>query len=563
MHADPRPPAAPSRVVVVVAAVLVSAALAVAGCSGGGAPVETRAGGVTLRAHLDPDPSRQENNALVIDVERGGAPLAGAHVALTAVMPAMGSMSEMRSPATVVEEKPGVYRASFDLPMKGAWTLDVDVAGARARYRITTGIKGLTADGAASTSGTTTAQPAASDSGAVVIEAVRRQKLGVRTTPAKTGPLSATLHAVGRVTYDETKLHDVTLKIGGYVDKLLVDKPGQKVKAGQTLLLLYSPELYAAQVELLAAERIDKTAAGAMQASLAQAARRRMDLWDLSPAQIDDVIASGKPKRRWPITAPSSGVVVVKDVVEGSKIDAGKTVFRIAGLDTVWVEADVYEQDLPQVHVGDPAVVTLSYGARTLPGKVSFIYPYLDDKTRTGRIRIELPNKDHSLLPDMFADVAIEERGPDVLQIPREAVIYTGKRRIVFVDRGGGNLAPVEVRLGRETADAVAVTAGLSPGDLVVTSGNFVVAAESRLRSATGFWSEGETLAPEAAPHDDVAAPHDDVAARPREAATRPKRPPEAAAPPKGAARPPDAGTPSKGMACGASMGMPDAGGAP
>lgn len=344
------------------------------------------------------------------------------------------------------------------------------------------------------------------ESGVVIVDDVRRQKIGVRTARVESAPLAVDVRAVGRVTFDETRLSDVTLKVGGYVEKLLVEKPGQRVSAGQPIMMLQSAELFAAQGELLAMLASKRRHAGFdgidgnLSGGLIDAAYARFELWGIARDDIAEIEKSGVARPTLPIRAPKGGTVVAKDVVEGQRVDAGTRAFRIAALDHVWVEAEVYESDLARIKVGDPATVSLPYvdsdgggrgsGSKALESKVTFIYPYLDASTRTGRVRVELTNTDHVLKPDMFADVVIAKRAESVLQVPKSAVIFTGQRRLVFIDLGEGRLKPVAVSLGRATATSYEVLDGLAAGDVVVTSGNFLVAAESRLKSAQRYWSE-------------------------------------------------------------------------
>jgi Cu(I)/Ag(I) efflux system membrane fusion protein len=336
-------------------------------------------------------------------------------------------------------------------------------------------------------------------SGVVLVDDVRRQKIGVRTAPARKGPLEDELRAVGKVAYDQSRLFDVTLKLGGFVEKLFVDKPGQCVAAGAPLFLVYSPELYAAQLEYLAAKRHGD---GEHVSALLGAARTRLELWGVAPDDLAEIERSGEARRALPIRATRAGYVVEKNVVEGARVDAGERVLRLAALDAVWIEADVYEDVLPQVHVGDAATVSLPYlQGRSVEGKVSFIYPYLDPGTRTGRVRVEIKNPDLDLKPDMFAEVAFKKPSESVLQIDKSAVIFTGTRRLVFIDLGEGRLKPVEVTLGRSSRDAYEVLAGLREGDRVVISGNFLVAAESRLKSAQSYWAPPDASSSAASAH--------------------------------------------------------------
>ncbi|MGH9380486.1 MAG: FixH family protein [Thermoanaerobaculia bacterium] len=331
------------------------------------------------------------------------------------------------------------------------------------------------------------------ETGTIRIDSARRQEIGVRTEVVAPRRLAATVRAVGRVVYDETRLADVNLKIGGWIGRLEVDEPGQYVARGQTLFTLYSPELYAAQQELLtvlASQRAAANTAAPERADyLVEAARQRLRLWDLSAVQIDSLAETGKPLEYLPILSPVSGYVVEKNVVAGAAVEPGERLFRVAGLDRVWVDAEIYESELPLIERGQRAEVSLPYvPGRRFEGEVVFIYPYLEGTTRTGRVRIELPNPDLELKPDMYANVTIERDLGEQVSVPDEAVLYAGERSFVFLDLGDGRLQPRQVETGVTTGERIAVLSGLRPGDRVVTSGNFLVAAEARLKLALEQW---------------------------------------------------------------------------
>lgn len=330
------------------------------------------------------------------------------------------------------------------------------------------------------------------EDGTVVVDEMRRQQIGVRVAPAETRPLTLEIRAVGKVEYDESRLSDVNLRMSGWVQRLLVDETGQRVKKGQTLFTLYSPELYAAQVELLTALRQRNDDGPNVLSGLANAAKQRLRLLGMSDAQIGRLVRRGKPWENMPITAPSSGYVIEKAVVEGAHVEAGARVYRIADLTRVWVDAEVYEADLPHLEVGQPVRVQFPYAkTESLEGHLDYIYPTLNDKTRTGRARIVLPNENLQLKPDMYANVVIDVDLGERLAVPDSAVVYTGPRRLVFVDLGEGRLRPTEVKLGVHVGGYYEILDGLKQGDLVVTSGNFLISAESRIRSAIEYWGGG------------------------------------------------------------------------
>jgi Cu(I)/Ag(I) efflux system membrane fusion protein len=334
------------------------------------------------------------------------------------------------------------------------------------------------------------------EQGVVIIDEARRQLIGVRIGEVTEAPLQRTLRAVGRVSYDESKLADVTLKVHGWITKLLVSQMGQPVKVGQTLFQLYSPDLFAAEQDFLLANEGAKTPAtgGAPapnSALLAKSARQRLHLLGLGDAEIEALAQRGSPSESVPFPSPASGFVIEKNVVEGAAVDAGMKLYRIAALDSVWIEAEVYEADLPHVRAGQHASVTLDYvPGRSYDGRVSYIYPFLDPMARTGRVRIELANPELELRPGMYASVQLASKPEQRVQVPASAVVYTGPRRLAFVDLGEGRFRPQEIRVGAEANGMYEVLDGLNPGDRVATSGVFLIAAEARISTAAKYWEK-------------------------------------------------------------------------
>jgi Cu(I)/Ag(I) efflux system membrane fusion protein len=332
----------------------------------------------------------------------------------------------------------------------------------------------------------------------VLIDEARRQLIGVRTAPVIEGAMTRTFRALGRVTYDESAFTDVNLKVSGWISKLLVNQTGQRVSRGQTLFTLYSPELYNAQQDFLLA-----TASGGRVEQLARAARKRLSLLGLSDAQIEAIASAGTPLDTLPITSPASGFVIEKDVVEGASVQAATRLFRIAALDNVWVEAEVFAQDLAHVRVGQHAKVSLDYlPGRAYDAKVAYVYPYLESAARTGRVRVELANKQRELRPGMYASVELAADIGSRVQVPASALVYTGPRRLVFVDLGAGRFKPQEVRVGSEAGGMYEVLDGLKPGDVIAISGMFLIAAEARISTAAKYWDNpaAQPLAAEKSP---------------------------------------------------------------
>ena len=269
---------------------------------------------------------------------------------------------------------------------------------------------------------------------------------------------------------------------------------------------MYSPEIYNAEQDYLLATRgasVSPTV-GSGEASdagpnrvegLARAARQKLHLLGVGESAIDDLAKRGMPHESVPMAAPASGFVTEKNVVDGASVDPGMRLYRIAAINKVWVEAEVYEADFTHVHVGQAAAVTLDY----LPGqeydaRVAYVYPYLDAKTRTGRVRIELGNKRLDLRPGMYANVALTRDLGRKIQVPVAAVVYTGPRRLVFVDLGDGRFLPKEVTLGAEANGKYEVLSGLVPGEVVATSGTFLIAAEARISTAAKYWESSSEV---------------------------------------------------------------------
>ncbi|MGB5986430.1 MAG: efflux RND transporter periplasmic adaptor subunit [Desulfobacterales bacterium] len=331
-------------------------------------------------------------------------------------------------------------------------------------------------------------------SSTVRIDPVTRQNMGLRLGAVQSKSLTRSIRAFGNITYNETALYAVNTKFNGWVEKLYVDFVGDQVEPGQPLFEIYSPELFTAQREyLLALEQqkgISKNASRSVREGnqrMLEAARTRLQFWDLSDAQIKEIETSRKIKKNLTIYSPARGVVVKKNIFEGHYVKAGMHQYEIADLSTVWVDVDIYEYELPWVRKGMPAEMELAYipGER-FAGEVLFIYPYVDPKTRAVKLRLTFDNPDMKLKPGMYANVYLSSRLPqDALVIPQEAVIDSGVRKIVFVAKGKGRFEPREVTLGVEGDNYdVEVREGLQAGEEIVVSGQFMLDSESRLQEA-------------------------------------------------------------------------------
>lgn len=333
---------------------------------------------------------------------------------------------------------------------------------------------------------------AAHESGVVIVDSVRRQALGIRVTTAERKKVEKTVRAPGTVEVDETRIVDVSLQTHGWIEGLRVKETGQFVKRGQRLANLYSPTVVAAQDELIVAAQAIETAttdaAKARAQTLLRGARGKLSSLGLAAWQIDNVLSTKKTQRTFALVAPTSGYVVEKDVVEGAHVQGGARLFRIVSLDRVWIDVSVYARDLPLIDIGQKVTASASTGSEH-EGTIDYIYPDVSPRTQTARLRVEVDNADTLLRPGMFVDarvhVALEgER----LMVPSEAVVHTGTTRLLFVDAGEGRLLPTLVKTGVRTADEIEIVGGLEAGTVVVASGTFLIASESRLRSAAAYW---------------------------------------------------------------------------
>jgi Cu(I)/Ag(I) efflux system membrane fusion protein len=347
-----------------------------------------------------------------------------------------------------------------------------------------------------------TAEPAAAVAVAgltpVQLAPERIQLIGMRTAVVKRQPRGGALRTVGLVAASERGLAQVTARFAGWIQKLPVSSTGERVRRGQVLATIYSPEVLQAQQELLVAsgwgggvagEAGDAGGVAGEAGGLLAAARRRLELLGISPREIEDVLRAGKAGETVALRSPADGYVVVKNAVAGVALQPGTVLFEIADLSTVWVTAEVYEQDIARVHVGQRAFFQLgSYPGEDHRGKVQFVSPVFDQQTRTLQVRVELKNRfDRSgprLRPGMSGTVYLDLPATTGLMVPAEAVVDTGESRYLFVAKAGGVFEPRSVTLGARAGDWIEVIGGVAEGETVVTTGNFLIDSESRLRAA-------------------------------------------------------------------------------
>ena len=335
---------------------------------------------------------------------------------------------------------------------------------------------------------------AAMPPGTVMLSMQKQQMIGVRTEKVVMAPVQRTIRTVGHLTADETKIAHVHTKFEGWIEKVFVDFVGMRVRKGQPLFTIYSPELVSTQEEYLLALKgkqilgespFERAALGS--ASLLEAARRRLELWDISAEQIEELERTGKVQRTLSVHSPIQGYVTARKAYENVFVTPGTEIYSIVDLGNIWALAMVYEYELPFIRLGQRATMSLSYlPEKQYRGRVTYIYPLVDPKSRTVKIRIEFRNPRMELKPEMYADVEIQVDYGRRIVVPAEAVLDSGMRQIVFLARPNGHFEPREIKVGPRLEDRTIVLAGLEAGEEIVTSGNFLIDSESRLTSATG-----------------------------------------------------------------------------
>jgi len=330
--------------------------------------------------------------------------------------------------------------------------------------------------------------------GAFNITPNKQQLIGVQYGNIAYETVSKTLRTVGRLMYDETKITRIHTKIEGWIDKVFVDFTGKLVQKDQPLITLYSPQLVSTQQEFIIAKKAKEYLGGnpikeisSSALSLYDSSRERLRLWDISEEQIKEIEERGTPTKNLTLYAPYDGFVLARNAYPKQRVTPETELYSIADLSTVWVLADVYEFEAPQIRLGQTAAMTLAYyPGRSFKGKVTYIYPQLDNTTRTLKVRVEFANPDFALKPDMYANVELKiDYGKQII-VPQEAVLDSGSEQLVFIAHDGGYFEPRKVQLGAKLDNKIVVLAGLKAGERVVTSANFLIDSESKLKSAAG-----------------------------------------------------------------------------
>ena len=367
------------------------------------------------------------------------------------------------------------------------------VGGAAVQMPETTAAPGSPSDAVPGTG------PSASEPNLVPITLTpqRMQSIGVKTAAVELRPVRDEIRTVGNIEADETRLSDVQVRFSGWIRKVYADATYKQVRRGQPLLTIYSPELVTAEQdylvakELLAQTTILRGAAGSHGSqSLLHAVAKRLKQWQVPDREIARLKETGKVREEIEIDSPVSGIIIERKAFPNMYAEPGTKLYSVADLSTVWVYAEVFQNDIGRVKVGDPAQVTVdAYPGQTFPARVSFIWPEMDQATRRARVRLEIPNPDLKLLLGMFVNVELGVPLGDRLVIPASGVFQSGTRQIAFVDRGGGSFEPRDIETGARAGDDFIVLKGLEAGERIVTSANFLIDSESQLQAALGSFA--------------------------------------------------------------------------
>lgn len=470
---------------------------------------------------IDPETPQVGKNHILIQIKnQRNEPVSGAKVRAVGEMPAMGSMPTMYAQADISETSPGIYEGDFELSMAGSWPLAVDVASNEGTH------VDLTFDMSTTRKGIqlSTARPAGDvayhtcsmhpsvkseapgtcpicgmdlvsvtheelRSGSIIVDEGRRQTIGVKTGLVTRAPFSVPIDLQGTITYDESRLRDISLRFAGWIGELNADYEGKSIAKGDILFTVYSPELLSLQEEYLQTFKRGQIGSNEDRSSFNQASRKRLLLWGLDNTQINWLEKQGKAQDYVPIFSPTDGVVIEKHIISGSAFAPGQSLLRMANLSSLWLEAYAYEQDLPLIKQGMLAKVQLSNPLeQEFDAEVMQVDPFLQGSSRTARVRLQIDNREGKLQPGLFAQVILLADLGNMLLVPQDAVLISGNKRIVFLDIGEGRLKPVEVRTGYSDGEYIVVRQGLQKGDKIVISGNFLIAAESKLKAGVEQW---------------------------------------------------------------------------
>ncbi len=427
------------------------------------------------------NPPTEGDNRFEVDVMAGGKPLADATLKMEVSMPAMGAMPRMEEHAEV-KGSAGHFVATVRLPMAGSWEIDVKAGAPGAersfRYGVTTGIPGVQDKNGGG-----------GGAGAINLGPERLQRLGVRFAEVKSRPMRRELRAVGVAESDKTHREELSLRYSGYLVKQFRGRVGEQVKAGDPLFSVYSPDLVTAESEFLESQKLDRGSH-----SLHLSAAERLRNLGLSASDVARIKSTGQVMKDLVVHAKASGTILEINAREGAAVEQGQVLYVIGDLSKSYLVARVFQQDLRDLGVGQKAEVRLpDEGDRAYAATIDLIYPEVEGGTGTGNVRLNLKEFAAGLRPGVYADVRIAIELGERLTIPSEAVLYSGLHRYVFVDKGGGQLAPVEITAGKRDGEWTEVLKGLSAGERVAASGTFLLGSEAQLRSALPKWTAEPT----------------------------------------------------------------------
>lgn len=334
-------------------------------------------------------------------------------------------------------------------------------------------------------------------SGAIVIDQDMAEALGLQTAVVTTRDLNQPVRTTGRVTPDERRIKTVYTKVDGWIEEAFGNFEGQQINKGEKLFTIYSPDLVASQQEYLIAlearndfKQSEFDVVQRSGSTLVEAARRRLQLWDVTPQQIAEIEKTKRVIRALPFYAPASGVVIERKAFPGMRVMADTELYKLADLSTIWVEADVFESDLINIHIGTTGEVTLPNN-ETQTGRVTYVNPFIESSTRTAKVRLEFANPHLRLRPGMFVNVGLKTHIPPQIIVPRDAVIDTGTRQLVLIDDGNGKYTLREIKIGTQSQEYYAVLEGLAVGEKVARNIQFLIDSETQLKQAVDKMTGG------------------------------------------------------------------------
>jgi len=457
-----------------------------------------RSGFQISEVRFDPDTLEVGDNELRFSLKPlNGKMKAGQRVEVEVFMPEMGSMPRMSMTAEAELQEDGSYLAELEISMAGSWEVPIRVIEgkdvvAEFPFSVTIGSKGFVYKGPTEASNSASNAPEGPN---VYLSQKRRQMIGVELGLAERRQVYKRLLSVARIELDESKVFDISLKYAGKVEKLFANREGQFVRKGQALFSIYSPDLFEAQQIFLQLDKVPRKTSS--DRGLYRSAKEKLLLWDFTEADLKALRARKRPPRAQVIVSPFSGYVVKKSLNEGKFAKRGASLFQIADLSRLWAMAEVFEYEASEVKQGDQATLSLAYQpGETVEGKVDYLYPYLDPRTRTLKLRIEVDNPSLTLKPGMYADVEIRSNQGEKLMLPRRAILFSGRHKYVFTTQGKGYFTPVEIKTGQTDGEWVEILSGLSEGTQVSFSANFLISSEAQLRGALPRFGEPVEVTP-------------------------------------------------------------------